>query len=85
MKICVYGAGSIGCYLGGRLVAAGYDIDFIVRPKIQQQLQTYGLTVSDYNGFKQSIAANQLHMTIDPNEVVHADIILVCVKSQKVS
>mgnify|MGYP000061822368 FL=1 len=81
MKICVYGAGSIGCYLGGRLVAAGYDIDFIVRPKIQQQLQTYGLTVSDYNGFKQSIAANQLHMTIDPNEVVHADIILVCVKS----
>jgi 2-dehydropantoate 2-reductase len=81
MKICVYGAGSIGCYLGGRLVAAGYDIDFIVRPKIQQQLQTYGLTVSDYNGFKQNIAANQLHMTIDPNEVAHADIILVCVKS----
>ncbi|WP_336944371.1 2-dehydropantoate 2-reductase [Acinetobacter modestus] len=81
MKICVYGAGSIGCYLGGRLVAAGYDIDFIVRPKIQQQLQTYGLTVSDYNGFKQKIAANQLHMTIDPNEVAHADIILVCVKS----
>lgn len=81
MKICVYGAGSIGCYLGGRLVAAGYDIDFIVRPKIQQQLQTYGLTISDYNGFKQNIAANQLHMTIDPNEVAHADIILVCVKS----
>lgn len=81
MKICVYGAGSIGCYLGGRLVAAGYDIDFIIRPKIQQQLQTYGLTVSDYNGFKQSIAANQLHMTIDQNEVAHADIILVCVKS----
>ncbi|WP_336936775.1 2-dehydropantoate 2-reductase [Acinetobacter modestus] len=81
MKICVYGAGSIGCYLGGRLVAAGYDIDFIVRPKIQQQLQTYGLTVSDYNGFKQNIAANQLHMTIDPHEVAHADIILVCVKS----
>jgi len=81
MKICVYGAGSIGCYLGGRLVAAGYDINFIVRPKIQQQLQTYGLTVSDYNGFKQKIVANQLHMTIDPNEVAHADIILVCVKS----
>ncbi|MBH2002136.1 MAG: 2-dehydropantoate 2-reductase [Moraxellaceae bacterium] len=81
MKICVYGAGSIGCYLGGRLVATGYDIDFIVRPKIQQELQTYGLTVSDYKGFKQTIPANQLQMMIDPNAAAHADIILVCVKS----
>ena len=46
MKICIYGAGSIGCYLGGKLVVADYDIDFIVRPRVQQELQTYGLTVS---------------------------------------
>jgi 2-dehydropantoate 2-reductase len=84
MKICIYGAGSIGCYLGGRLVAAGYDINFIVRPKIQQELQTYGLTVSDYTGFKQTIAANQLQMSIDPNVAAYADIILVCVKSASI-
>ncbi|MCH7311517.1 2-dehydropantoate 2-reductase [Acinetobacter sp. ANC 4805] len=81
MKICIYGAGSIGCYLGGRLAAAGYDINFIVRPKIQQQLQTYGLTVSDYQGFKQTIAANRLQITDDPQIAAQADIILVCVKS----
>ena len=81
MKICIYGAGSIGCYLGGRLAAAGYDIDFIVRPKIQQQLQTYGLTVSDYQGFKQTIAVNRLQITDDPQIAAQADIILVCVKS----
>ncbi|ENW07811.1 2-dehydropantoate 2-reductase [Acinetobacter beijerinckii] len=81
MKICIYGAGSIGCYLGGRLVAADYDINFIVRPKIQQELQTYGLTVSDYTGFKQTITANKLKMSIDPNVAADADIILVCVKS----
>jgi 2-dehydropantoate 2-reductase len=81
MKICIYGAGSIGCYLGGRLAAAGYDIDFIVRPKIQQQLQTYGLTVSDYQGLKQTIAANRLQITDDPQIAAQADIILVCVKS----
>jgi 2-dehydropantoate 2-reductase len=81
MKICIYGAGSIGCYLGGRLAAAGYNIDFIVRPKIQQQLQTYGLTVSDYQGFKQTIAANRLQITDDPQIAAQADIILVCVKS----
>ncbi|QXR12073.1 2-dehydropantoate 2-reductase [Acinetobacter junii] len=81
MKICIYGAGSIGCYLGGRLVAAGYDINFIVRPKIQQALQTYGLTVSDYTGFKQTISVNQLQMSIDHNVAAHADIVFVCVKS----
>ena len=81
MKICIYGAGSIGCYLGGRLVAAGYDINFIVRPKIQQALQTYGLTVSDYTGFKQTISVNQLQMSIDHNVAAHVDIVFVCVKS----
>ncbi|MCU4407258.1 2-dehydropantoate 2-reductase [Acinetobacter junii] len=81
MKICIYGAGSIGCYLGGRLIAAGYDINFIVRPKIQQALQTYGLTVSDYTGFKQTISVNQLQMSIDHNVAAHADIVFVCVKS----
>lgn len=81
MKICIYGAGSIGCYLGGRLVAADYDIDFIVRPRVQQELQTYGLTVSDYTGFKQTISVNQLQMSIDPNGAAHADIVFVCVKS----
>ncbi|MGG2098569.1 2-dehydropantoate 2-reductase [Acinetobacter haemolyticus] len=81
MKICIYGAGSIGCYLGGRLVATDYDIDFIVRPKVQQELQTYGLFVSDYTGFKQTISVNQLQMSIDPNVAAHADIVFVCVKS----
>ncbi|MCH7335115.1 2-dehydropantoate 2-reductase [Acinetobacter sp. NIPH 2699] len=81
MKICIYGAGSIGCYLGARLAVAGYDIDFIVRPKIKKQLQTYGLTVSDYQGFKKTIAANKLQMKDDPKEAAQANIILVCVKS----
>ena len=38
MKIYIYGAGSIGCYLGGRLVAAGSDVTFITRPRIHAEL-----------------------------------------------
>ncbi|MCH7390004.1 2-dehydropantoate 2-reductase [Acinetobacter dispersus] len=81
MKICIYGAGSIGCYLGGRLAVAGYDVDFIVRPKIQQQLEQYGLTVSDYLGEKNSVPASTLQLGTDPNIAAQADIIFVCVKS----
>ncbi|MCH7383076.1 2-dehydropantoate 2-reductase [Acinetobacter dispersus] len=81
MKICIYGAGSIGCYLGGRLAVVGYDVDFIVRPKIQQQLEQYGLTVSDYLGEKNSVPASTLQLGTDPNIAAQADIIFVCVKS----
>ncbi|OBY75220.1 2-dehydropantoate 2-reductase [Acinetobacter gyllenbergii] len=81
MKICIYGAGSIGCYLGGRLVAAGVNVDFIVRPKIQHQLQQYGLTVSDYLGQTYAIPASQLQLSSESSLATQADIILVCVKS----
>ena len=81
MKICIYGAGNIGCYLGGRLAAIGYDVQFIVRPRIRQQLQQYGLTVSDYLGYQQTVAANQLQLSDDPQVAAQADIIFVCVKS----
>ncbi|RPE31327.1 2-dehydropantoate 2-reductase [Acinetobacter sp. BIGb0102] len=81
MKICIYGAGNIGCYLGGRLAAIGCDVQFIVRPRIRQQLQQYGLTVSDYLGYQQTIAASQLQLSDDPQVAAQADIILVCVKS----
>lgn len=81
MKICIYGAGSIGCYLGGRLAAAGHNVDFIVRPKIQQQLQQYGLTISDYKGMRQTVAANKLQLSQDLDTVKDADFVFVCVKS----
>ncbi|MCH7313006.1 2-dehydropantoate 2-reductase [Acinetobacter sp. ANC 3882] len=81
MKICIYGAGSIGCYLGGRLAATGHDVDFIVRPKIQQQLQQYGLTVSDYKGMRQTVPANKLQLSQDLDIAANADFIFVCVKS----
>ncbi|MHA3982056.1 2-dehydropantoate 2-reductase [Acinetobacter venetianus] len=81
MKVCIYGAGSIGCYLGGRLAAVGVDVDFIVRPSIKQQLQHHGLTVSDYLGRRQTISANELQLYDAADVANQADIIFVCVKS----
>ena len=50
MKIYIYGAGSIGCYLGGSLVAAGSDVTFITRPRIHAELSQFGLVLTDYLG-----------------------------------
>ncbi|MBN8510538.1 MAG: ketopantoate reductase family protein [Burkholderiales bacterium] len=50
MKILVLGAGAIGGYFGGRLVQAGADVAFLVRPRRQAQLQSAGLVVRSPHG-----------------------------------
>lgn len=45
MKILVLGAGAIGGYFGGRLVEAGADVTFLVRPKRRDQLAASGLVI----------------------------------------
>lgn len=45
MRILVLGAGAIGGYYGGRLVEAGADVTFLVRPRRARQLAERGLVV----------------------------------------
>jgi 2-dehydropantoate 2-reductase len=45
MRILVVGAGGIGGYFGGRLLAAGRDVTFLVRPKRAAALAANGLVV----------------------------------------
>ena len=45
MRILVVGAGAIGGYFGARLLQAGRDVVFLVRPKRAAQLAATGLIV----------------------------------------
>ncbi len=45
VRILVVGAGAIGGYFGGRLLAAGRDVVFLVRPKRAAQLAQTGLVI----------------------------------------
>src|SRR3954468_12981254 len=45
MRILVVGAGAIGGYFGGRLLQAGCDVTFLVRPRRAQELATAGLVI----------------------------------------
>ncbi|MBF7073920.1 2-dehydropantoate 2-reductase [Glaciecola sp. MH2013] len=81
LKIVVFGAGSIGCYLGGCLLSVGANVTLIGRDRIQAQISENGLRVSDYKGRDTSLSAQQVKFT-GSNAVMHnADIILLCVKS----
>ena len=45
MRVLVVGAGAIGGYFGGRLLQAGRDVTFLVRPRRASELATAGLII----------------------------------------
>lgn len=80
VRIGVLGAGSIGCYVGGRLVTAGADVTFVGRRRVVDELAEHGLTLSDRRGTV-TVAASDLHATTDDGALAAADVVAVCVKS----
>jgi len=50
MRILVVGAGGVGGYFGGRLLAAGRDVHFLVRPARAELLARTGLVVRSPHG-----------------------------------
>ena len=70
MRVLVVGAGAIGGYFGGRLLQAGRDITFLVRPRRAQELATAGLVIKSPLGditLKQppTVQADTLKQTFD--------------------
>jgi 2-dehydropantoate 2-reductase len=56
MKILILGAGAIGGYYGARLIEAGADVTFLVRPQRQALIAQQGLIVdSELGAFSHSI------------------------------
>ena len=50
MRILIVGAGAIGGYFGGRMLQAGRDITFLVRPRRASELAAAGLVIKSPNG-----------------------------------
>ncbi|WP_238157197.1 2-dehydropantoate 2-reductase [Kribbella sp. VKM Ac-2571] len=77
--IAVYGAGGIGCYVGGRLAATGTPVTFVGRPRMAAELATHGLHLTDYLGADLRVADVPFETT--PAGAAKADLVLVTVKS----
>ena len=87
LQFLIVGAGSIGCYVGGRLAAEGQHVCFVGRPRTLEPMAQDGLTVSDLDGFQVHIDAARLALAISVAEAwrqMHArnvlTVVLLCVK-----
>jgi 2-dehydropantoate 2-reductase len=79
--ICVAGAGSIGCFVGGVLAGAGRRVSLLARPRVIEEIESNGLRLTSFDGFDRLIASSQLSLSGDPSIFTDAGAVLVTVKS----
>lgn len=80
-RIAVFGAGAIGCWIGGKLSAGGNDVTLIGRPRVIDELHD-GVRISELEG-----AAHTAHpkLATSAEAARDAEIVLVTVKSAQTS
>ena len=79
-KITVAGAGSIGCFVGGLLLDAGFDVRFLGRARVIDVVGRQGLRLTDFG--KLGLDVRSITGSDEPETALGgADLVLVCVKS----
>ena len=80
MKICVYGAGAIGGYLGAKLALGGFEVTLIARGPHLEAMREKGLTLRV--GGEDKVA--RVACTDDPAEAGPQDYVIVTLKAHSV-
>lgn len=80
MRIAIYGAGSIGCYVGGMLAAAGQMPVLFGRPQMKQRLRD-GIMLTSHDGPQRNARPGSFEFVTSPDPLSQCGHVLVCVKS----
>jgi 2-dehydropantoate 2-reductase len=81
MKICIYGAGAIGGYLGVQLARAGADISLVARGPHLAAMRENGLKLL-VDGEERVV---HLRCTDNPAELGPQDFVIICLKAHSIS
>lgn len=80
MKIAVFGAGSIGCHLGGMLAEVA-DVTLVGRPAAMDVLRSRGLLLTGGGRADRRVAPAEIRLATGAQAAAGADYVLVTVKS----
>jgi 2-dehydropantoate 2-reductase len=81
MKICIYGAGAIGGYLGVQLARAGADVSLVARGPHLAAMRANGLKL--LIGDEAHVA--RPHCTDNPAELGVQDYVIICLKAHSIA
>ncbi|MEP4050745.1 MAG: 2-dehydropantoate 2-reductase [Litorimonas sp.] len=79
-KMVILGAGSIGCWIGGHLIAGGAQVTLIGRARYAQQIAEHGLRLTHFE--REPVVCTDVDFQTDAKGLRGAEIIALCVKSQ---
>ena len=80
--IVVAGAGSVGCFVGGVLQAAGKEVIFLGRQRLAGQIASHGMRLTDFAALDATLPADAVRYETDPATALQdSALILVAVKS----
>jgi 2-dehydropantoate 2-reductase len=79
MKICIYGAGAIGGYIGVLMKLASADVSLIARGDHLEAIKKNGLKLL-IGGTEKSV---KMTATADPNELGHQDYVIIALKAHQ--
>lgn len=75
----VFGAGSVGCYVGGCLQASGQSVRFVGRQYRADEVHQHGLVLTDYLGRHHQLSA--IDFVTDIQGLADVDVLLFTVKA----
>ncbi|MCF6445060.1 2-dehydropantoate 2-reductase [Nereida sp. MMG025] len=81
MKICVFGAGAIGGYMGVKLAQAGADVSLVARGPHLAAMQERGLTLIEEDGAPQTV---KVTASDNPADLGPQDYVIVTLKAHSV-
>ncbi len=81
MKICIFGAGAIGGYLGVKLVQAGADVSLVARGPHLAAMKEKGLTLIEEGGERVTVPVRAAE---DPAELGPQDYLVITLKAHSV-
>ena len=81
MKICIFGAGAIGGYMGVKLAQAGADVSLVARGPHLAAMKSKGLTLIEADGAPQTV---KVTASDTPQDLGQQDYVIVTLKAHSV-
>ena len=81
MKICIFGAGAIGGYMGAKLAMAGADVSLVARGPHLAAIKEKGLTLIEHGADPVTVA---VQASADPADLGPQDYVIVTLKAHSV-
>ena len=79
--IVFFGAGSVGCFVGGAWQAAGLPVSFVGRQRTQRDVEKHGITVTDGDGARLHLPPGSVTFGTSAKVLGQAGVIALTVKS----